>query len=280
MKNMFITLLVGLALFSIPETTFSQTSRVISFNIRYDNTSDTINNWNKRKASLASLIQHYDADIVGIQEGLHHQVDYLNNALEGYTYVGVGRDDGRQKGEYAAIFYNRNHFKTLKTNTFWLSETPEKVSVGWDASMERICTYALFENLTTKKQFWVFNTHFDHRGRKARVHSAQLIYNKIKEINTSDLPVILMGDLNLTPDTEPIQFLKRHLTDAMDIAHKPFYGPTGTFNGFDQDRIMKNRIDYIFVNKIDVLSYTHIDDRMPNNMHISDHLPVLIKIED
>ncbi len=280
MKNTLTTILVGFALFIIPKTSFSQTTNLISFNIRYDNTSDTINNWNKRKASLASLIQHYDADIVGIQEGLHHQVDYLNNALNGYSYVGVGRDDGQQKGEYSAIFYNSDKFKVLKTNTFWLSETPEKVSVGWDASMERICTYALFENVTSKKQFYVFNTHFDHRGMQARVNSAELIYKKIKEINTSDLPVILMGDLNLTPDTEPIQFLKKHLTDAMGISKKPFYGPKGTFNGFDQDRIMENRIDYIFVNNIEVLSYTHIDDRMANNMHISDHLPVLMTIKN
>jgi endonuclease/exonuclease/phosphatase family metal-dependent hydrolase len=280
MKNTLAVLLIGLSLFIIPKTSFSQTTNLISFNIRYDNTSDTINNWNKRKASMASLIQHYDADIVGIQEGLHHQVDYLNNALNGYSYVGVGRDDGQQKGEYSAIFYNNDKFKVLKTNTFWLSETPEKVSVGWDASMERICTYALFENVKTKKQFYVFNTHFDHRGMQARINSAQLIYKKIKEINTSDLPVILMGDLNLTPDTEPIQFLKNNLTDAMGISRKPFYGPIGTFNGFDQDRIMENRIDYIFVNNIDVLSYTHIDDRMPNNMHISDHLPVLMSLKD
>ena len=278
MKNLFTALVTGLVLLAIPLPSLSQTTNLISFNIRYDNTGDTINNWNDRKASLAKLIQHYDADIVGVQEGLHHQVDFLNSALTNYSYVGVGRDDGQEKGEYSAIFYNSNKFKVLKTNTFWLSETPEKVSVGWDASMERICSYALFENLKTKKQFWVFNTHFDHRGMQARTNSAQLIYKKINEINSSKLPVILMGDLNLTPDTEPIQYLKKNLTDAIEISKKPFYGPTGTFNGFDQDRIMENRIDYFFVKNVDVLSYTHIDDRMPNNKHISDHLPILMTI--
>lgn len=278
MKNLFTTLVIGLVLFAIPLPSFSQTTNIISYNIKYDNTGDTINNWNDRKASLAKLIQHYDADIVGIQEGLHHQVDYLNTALTDYSYVGIGRDDGQEKGEYSAIFYNSKKFKVLKTNTFWLSETPEKVSVGWDASLERICTYALFQNVKTKKQFWVFNTHFDHRGMQARVNSAQLIYKKINEINTSKLPVILMGDLNLTPDTEPIQYLKKNLRDAMEISQKPFYGPIGTFNGFDQDRIMENRIDYFFVKNVDVLSYTHIDDRMPNNKHISDHLPILMTI--
>ena len=278
MKNLLTSLVIGLVLFAIPRPSLSQTTNIISYNIKYDNTGDTINNWNDRKASLAKLIQHYDADIVGIQEGLHHQVDYLNTALTDYSYVGIGRDDGQEKGEYSAIFYNSKKFKVLKTNTFWLSETPEKVSVGWDASLERICTYALFQNVKTKKQFWVFNTHFDHRGMQARVNSAQLIYKKINEINTSKLPVILMGDLNLTPDTEPIQYLKKNLRDAMEISQKPFYGPIGTFNGFDQDRIMENRIDYFFVKNVDVLSYTHIDDRMPNNKHISDHLPILMTI--
>jgi len=278
MKNLFTAMVIGLVLFTIPLPSLSQTTNLISFNIKYDNTGDTINNWNDRKASLAKLIQHYDADIVGIQEGLYNQVDYLNTALTSYAYVGIGRDDGKQKGEYSAIFYNTDKFKILKTNTFWLSETPEKVSVGWDASLERICTYALFQNINTKKQFWVFNTHFDHRGVQARINSAQLIYKKINEINTSKLPVILMGDLNLTPDSEPIQYLKKNLTDAMEISKQPFYGPIGTFNGFDQDRIMENRIDYFFVKNVDVLSYTHIDDRMPNNKHVSDHLPILMTI--
>lgn len=280
MKNFPITLVLGMVLFAIPTLLSSQNINLISYNIRYDNKGDTINNWNDRKATMAALIQHYDADIVGTQEGLHHQITYLDSALPGFSYLGVGRDDGKEKGEYTAIFYNTEKFKVLKTNTFWLSETPEKVSVGWDAALERICTYALFEDLDTQKQFWVFNTHFDHIGTKARTNSAQLIYKKINEINTTNLPVILMGDLNLTPDTEAIQFFKKYLTDAKDISKKPFYGPIGTFNGFKQDRILKDRIDYFFVKDIKVLSYTHIDDRMANNKHISDHLPVLMTISE
>lgn len=278
MKSFYTAILIGLGLLATTETSWSQTANVVSFNIKYDNTADTINNWNDRKPYVAKLIQHYDSDIIGIQEGLHRQVDYLNKALTDHAYVGVGRDDAKEKGEYSAIFYNAKKFKVLKTNTFWLSETPEKVSVGWDASLERICTYALLENKASKKKIWVFNTHFDHRGKQARVNSAQLIFKRIREINTSNLPVILMGDLNLTPDTAPIQYLKKNLTDAKEITQKPFYGPVGTFNGFNQERIMKNRIDYFFVKDVEVLSYSHIDDRMPNNKHISDHLPVLMTI--
>lgn len=280
MKYFPIARVLGLVLFAVPTLLSSQNINLMSYNIKYDNTGDTINNWNDRKSSMVALIQHYDTDIVGIQEGLHRQVTYLDTALPGFSYLGVGRDDGKEKGEYTAIFYKTDKFKVLKTNTFWLSETPDRVSVGWDAALERICTYVLFEDLDTKKQFWVFNTHFDHVGTKARTNSAQLIYKKINEINTDNLPVILMGDLNLTPDTEAIQFLKKYLTDAMKVSQKPFYGPEGTFNGFKQDRIMKNRIDYIFVKDVNVLSYTHIDDRMPNNKHVSDHLPVLMTIGD
>lgn len=280
MKNFPITLVLGIVLSAIPAILSSQHINLISYNIKYDNKGDTINNWNDRKATMAALIQHYDADIIGTQEGLHHQIAYLDSALPNFSYLGVGRDDGKEKGEYTAIFYNTDKFKVLKTNTFWLSETPNKVSKGWDAALERICTAALFEELDTKKQFWVLNTHFDHVGDKARANSVQLIYKKISEFNTANLPVILMGDLNLTPETEAIQFLKKYMTDAKDISKKPFYGPIGTFNGFNQDKIMEDRIDYFFVMNVNVLSYTHIDDRMANNKHISDHLPVMITIGD
>ncbi|GGW40439.1 endonuclease/exonuclease/phosphatase family protein [Arenibacter certesii] len=278
MKNTFSTVLLVFSLLIIPINLASQTTNLISYNIKYDNTGDTVNNWNDRKETMVKLLQHYNADIIGIQEGLHRQVIYLNEALSGFSYVGVGRDDGKEKGEYTAILYNTDKFRVLKTNTFWLSETPEKVSVGWDAALERICTYALFENRETKKQFWVFNTHFDHRGVLARTKSAQLIYKKINEINTNKVPVVLMGDLNLTPDTEAIRFLQQYLKDGMAISKKPFYGPVGTFNGFDQERLLTDRIDYIFTQDLEVLSYTHIDDRMANNKHISDHLPVMVTL--
>lgn len=278
MKNILFTLVLGFTLAAMPIQLYSQTTNIISYNIRYDNPGDGVNIWNDRKEAMVHLLQHYEGDIVGVQEALHNQLTYLHEALPGFAYVGVGRDDGMEKGEYTAILYNSNKFNVLKTNTFWLSETPEKVSVGWDAALERICTYALFEDKESKKQFWVFNTHFDHVGVKARTQSAQLIFNRINEINTNKAPVILMGDLNLTPDTEAVQFLKKYLTDAMEVSKKPFYGPQGTFNGFDQDRILENRIDYIFVQDIQVLSYTHLDDRRPNNKHISDHLPVLMTV--
>ncbi len=274
---MIIRLFAILTFFSLT-VSHGQDIKMMTYNIKYDNVSDTVNNWNFRKEAMVDLVKHYQAEVVGMQEVLHNQLIYLDSSLNQYSYVGVGRDDGKTKGEYAPIFYDGRKLKVLKSNTFWLSETPEKVSKGWDASLERICTYALFENLQDHKRFWVFNTHFDHRGKEARANSTRLVIQKIKGINTENLPVAFMGDLNLAPEEEPIRFLQKQLTDGQMSTRKAFYGPTGTSNGFDPNRVLNRRIDYIFVNNFKVESYIHIDDRMDNNKHISDHLPVLAAV--
>jgi endonuclease/exonuclease/phosphatase family metal-dependent hydrolase len=256
---------------------FSQT-KVMTYNIKYDATSDTVNNWNFRKEAMVKLIKHYEPVFIGLQEALVHQVSYLDEALPAYTYIGVGRDDGKEKGEFSAIVFDSTQYKVLQSNTFWLSETPEKISKGWDAALERICTYGLFEHRTTKEQIWVFNTHFDHMGELARENSAQLLVDKIKEINTAKIPIVLMGDFNLEPERKGISILRSYLQDGKEITQKPFYGPEGTFNGFDPAMKLDRRIDYLFVTHLRVIDYMHIDDRMENNKHISDHLPVLTTV--
>lgn len=256
----------------------AQTRKVMTYNIKYDNTNDTINNWNDRKTNMVKLIKYYKPEFIGMQEVLVNQLNYLDGALSDYGYIGVGRDDGKEKGEFSPILYDKNKYKVLENKTFWLSDTPDKISVGWDASMERICTYGLFEDKKTKSEFLIFNTHFDHIGELARENSAKLIVKKINEINTKNIPVLLMGDLNLPPESTPIKFLQSQLSDGQANSNNPFYGPTGTFNGFDQNRVLDRRIDYIFVKGFEVENYVHIDDRMENNKHISDHLPVLISI--
>jgi endonuclease/exonuclease/phosphatase family metal-dependent hydrolase len=256
----------------------AQEFKAMSYNIKYDNVNDTLNNWNNRKEAMVKLLNHYAPSFVGMQEVLHNQLTFLDEQLPSHRYIGVGRDDGKQKGEYAPIFYNTTEFDVLTSDTFWLSTTPEVISVGWDASMERICTFGLFEHKATKQKVWVFNTHFDHIGTIARAKSAELIAAKVKEMNTDNLPVILMGDLNLPPESDPIQFLQQQFSDGQTISKNSFYGPTGTFSGFDHSKVLDTRIDYIFTDFLIVEGYNHIDDRMENNKHISDHLPVLARL--
>ncbi|HKI87617.1 MAG TPA: endonuclease/exonuclease/phosphatase family protein [Draconibacterium sp.] len=168
----------------------------------------------------------------------------------------------------------------MKHGTFWLSETPEKPSKGWDAALNRIVTWGKFQSKVTGKQFIVFNTHFDHLGVEARKESAALIRKKIEEMTYDNaLPAILTGDFNLTPDQEPILLIKKYLSDAREISQEPPYGPAGTFNGFKWDAPLKERIDYIFVNdKVKVLKYAILTDSK-DQRYPSDHLPVFAKIQ-
>lgn len=253
---------------------------IMTYNIRYDNPNDGENQWANRKEFLVDQITYNEVDIFGIQEGLHHQVVYLTENFKDYSYVGVGRDDGKEKGEYSAIFYNSKKFKVIDSNTFWLSETPNKISIGWDASMERICTYAEFESVNSKQHFLVFNTHFDHIGDVARLESSKLIYSKIKKINSKNLPIFVMGDFNLLPSSEPIQYLSKKLNDSKEVSLLKPFGPIGTFNGFKFHEPVRDRIDYIFTNneKVRVNKYAIISDSK-DCKYPSDHLPVVIEVQ-
>ena len=252
---------------------------IISYNIRYDNRWDKENLWSLRKNRLSQLLMDYDPSIFGIQEGLLNQVEWIDSTLRNYNYIGVGRDDGKGKGEFCAIYFDTTRYEVMESSTFWLSDTPNKVSVGWDAALERICTYGLFKKKMSGKMVWVFNAHFDHVGEIARKKSSELILKTIKEVNTQSLPVVLMGDFNSNPDSDPIKIFKNNLEDALEISSTRLKGPNGTFNGFDKRHPLNNRIDYIFVKGMKVISYRHIDDRLSNNRHISDHLPVMISVQ-
>lgn len=259
---------------------YAQDMRFMSYNIRYDNPDDGENRWELRKDFLLNQLKFYEADVVGVQEGLKHQLDYMDQGLDDYSYIGVGRDDGKEKGEYTAIFYKKDKLKIIKEASFWLSESSDTVSVGWDAALPRICTYALFEAAHTGQKFWVFNTHFDHMGEKARRKSAQLILKKIKALNTEKLGVILMGDLNLTPDTKAIHSISKNLVDSRNAADIVVFGPDATFNGFDFTKTPKRRIDYIFTSmeKIELKKYAVLTDSQ-DQKYPSDHFPVYVEVE-
>ena len=251
---------------------------VMSYNIRYANENDGENSWSLRKDDLAVQLQFHEPHVFGVQEALHSQLEFLKVELTGYEYFGKGRDDGSQKGEFSAIFFKPEKFELLQQDTFWLSSTPHTPGKGWDAAYPRVCTYGKFREKETGKEFWIFNTHFDHVGEEARRQSVRLIHQKISALNKENLPVILMGDLNLEPKTEEINFLSTHYKDSQKEAEVVF-GPEGTFNGYDFHSPVTRRIDYIFTSgEIEVKKYGVLSDSK-DLKYPSDHLPVMVQLE-
>lgn len=249
---------------------------IATYNLRLNTEDDGINAWPNRKENVKALVRFHEFDIWGTQEGFIDQLKDLES-MDEYGHLGAGRDDGKEAGEHSAIFYRKNRFKVLQSGDFWLSETPEKPGIGWDATCcNRICSWAKFKDMTNKKDLYVFNVHFDHRGKEARLQSGYLMVRKIKEI-AGNTPVILTGDFNSTPDTEQIKTIQTILNDSKKASLQPPYGPEGTSNSFKFDAPLKNRIDYIFVSKgTKVLKYGVLTDAK-DQRYPSDHLPVVIK---
>lgn len=272
-KSMFVMLALVLS-FSAQAVDL----KVMTWNIRFNNPDDGENAWPLRRSHVIDLIRFHSPDVFGLQEALLDQVNDIAAYLPGYDWVGVGRNDGINGGEYSPIFYNSKRFQLKQQGWFWLSDTPDGPSTGWDAALPRICTYVLLEEYDTHKNFWVFNTHFDHVGVKAREESAKLILKKIQDFNEDKLPVILTGDLNSEPKDEPVDRILRRMRDTKEATEEPAYGPEGTFNDFDFNSPLDKRIDYIFVNrKLDVRKYGVLTDSY-NQHYPSDHLPVYSEV--
>ena len=279
MKNLIKKCKLTFILFAFPLFAFSQKEiKVMSYNIRLDVASDNENRWDARKDKVAGLMNFYEADFIGGQEVQHHQLKYLQEKLNGYSYIGVGRDDGKEAGEYSCIFYKKEKFSLLQQSTFWLSPTPDSVSKGWDAAFKRVCTFGLFKDLKSKKKFWVLNTHFDHVGLVAREESAKLIIAKIKQLNSrKNYPVVLMGDFNSRPADAAITYLNQVMLNARVVSKEPAYGPADTWNGFKFNEKPDGCIDYIFVSedrRISVSKFATLTDSY-DMKYPSDHLPVL-----
>jgi endonuclease/exonuclease/phosphatase family metal-dependent hydrolase len=258
--------------------------KVMTFNIRYDNgLQDFPYLWSLRRDSIYQMVRKQAPDVMGTQEVLHNQLQDLTKALPGYGYVGVGREDGKTKGEYSALFYKKERFELLDGNTFWLSETPSVPGKGWDAACERVVSWAKLKEKEQGTVFYAFNTHFDHVGSTARRESAALLKAKIKEI-AGDAAVIVTGDFNATATQEPIRLLVNvadpdHVTDATALA-PVFKGPRHSYHGFgtvpEGDRRL---IDYVFVKNVSTVSLVQVLDRTTTGIYISDHYPVLAVIE-
>lgn len=253
---------------------------VMSFNIRMDTPNDKENQWTYRKDLAANVIKFYDVDIFGAQEVLHHQLTDLLERLPGYTYVGVGREDGKTNGEYSPIFFKKDRFTVEDSGNFWLAEDMNAIGKkGWDAACERVATWAILKDKVSGKKFFFLNTHLDHIGKVARHEGASLVLEQVK-VKGKNLPSIVTGDFNAAPEDEPIQVLtnasdSRHLTHTRTIAPLR-YGPEWTFHDYGRIPFDKREwIDYIFVKgNIKVLSHGVLTETL-NHLYPSDHCPVI-----
>jgi endonuclease/exonuclease/phosphatase family metal-dependent hydrolase len=251
---------------------------LITYNIRMNTSGDGEHAWPYRKDDVAALFRFHRADIFCVQEALPEQMDDLQAAFPDFTYEGIGRDDGKRLGEFSAVFYSLKRFNKLDGGTFWLSETPEECSFGWDAACRRVCSWVKLEDQKTGEIFHVFNTHFDHRGEEARRESAQLILDKIEEISKGSGAVVLCGDFNLAPSSEPILLIQSKLNDAFKVSEQPPYSSVATYHGFTYDESPRERIDYVFVSDdVKVLRYGGLTDSRDRSF-FSDHLPVLVTL--
>lgn len=285
MKDMVIllcTVILGcLASLLNAEEMVATPLRVMTYNIRYDNPDDGIDNWKHRRDYIFSLLRYNAPDLICIQEGLHNQVMDLAAALPDHGWCGVGRDDGREQGEYAAVFYAQKRFRKVENGNFWLSATPDAPSLGWDAACIRICTWVRLEELSTGREFYAFNTHFDHVGHAARENGARLVATKLKAISGGK-PVLLTGDFN-APDTDIVYTILTRdggLLDSGKHSLLPHHGPAATWHGFYPGAVdTPAGIDFIFIGGgIAALRHATISEVMDNGHFPSDHLPVLAEV--
>jgi endonuclease/exonuclease/phosphatase family metal-dependent hydrolase len=256
----------------------AQSLKVMTFNIRLNTESDKENRWDLRKENAASILRFYDVDVCGMQEAFIGQIKDVANQLPKYAFVGKGRDDGKEAGEFSPIFYNQESLILLDNQTFWLSQTPEMPSKGWDASFHRVVTWAKFKHKQTKKVFYVFNTHFDHKGEVARQESAKLLIAKVKQI-AKDKEAIIIGDFNSSPLQTPYLLLNEAFVNTKLVSTTPHFGPQSTFNGFEAKEIEGMEIDHIFTNNIKMIVAKHATlSPTWGGRFASDHHAVLVEV--
>lgn len=254
----------------------AQRINVMTYNLRFDNPKDGINQWKNRKQKVFDLIRKYNPDVLGVQEALRHQLTDIVTALPEYTFIGVGRDDGKEKGEYSAILYKKDKIQIETQNTFWLSETPDVPgSKSWDAAITRVATWARMKDVKTQREFLMINTHFDHIGKEAREKSAALLKSKAASL-VKDLPVLITGDFNCRRDEKPYEVMMDQST--MTLTDPAPQNPPGTFCTFGVNTQPCTAIDYIFLNGgFQSNDYKVISDNDGVN-YPSDHLPVMVEV--
>ena len=281
MRKLMILLLAIVTMASCSQEEKKANLRWATFNMRYDNPGDTPNHWGARKERVAQYINDMKLDVVGTQEVLRNQFKDLTALLPDFEGVGVARDDGKEAGEYSAVFYRKSTFDALDSGTFWLAENPDSVGMmGWDAACVRVATWVKLQHKATNKIVMAVNTHFDHVGKVAQKESALLIIRKIKEI-VGDRAAVLTGDFNVTDESEAYNTIVSNefvLLDAHKIAEKTA-GVNYSYHGFNKvDPANRSKIDFIFVTpNINVL-YSEVTPEVKDTL-LSDHNPQWTELE-
>ena len=275
-KNVVLILLIS----SFSFNSFGQKLIVATFNIRQQNSVDTGNLWSQRAPHVATLIRFHEFDVFGTQEGFRNQLNDIKKALPEYEFYGAGRDDGKEAGEHSAIFYRKNRFAVVKNGDFWLSETPDQPSKGWDATCcNRICSWVQLSDKQTGKNFYFFCAHFDHQGKIARVKSSKLILQRINSIAGND-PVIFVGDLN--GDQQSEWYKSIDASELLDDTYKQVqfpYAANGSFNAFGKNITSPGIIDHIFVTQQLMVKKWGILSDSYFGKYPSDHFPVMAEVE-
>ncbi len=269
-----------LSVFMLLTVTASSQSYIVgTYNLRYDNPADSGNLWVQRSSVIAQLIRFHDFDILGTQEGLINMLEDLSEALPEYKRYGIGRADGKDAGEHSEIFYKKKKFKMLDAGDFWLSETPDTPSLGWDATCcNRICSWVLLKDKKTKTKFYVFDTHYDFQMDSARNESSKLVLRKIKKI-VGNKPVIFMGDLNGDNTSKWYKRIadSRKLKDTYKLAKHP-YAFNPSWQDFGKRIMLSDLIDHIFVSKKFKVRRWGILSDTYHGKYPSDHFPILTEL--
>lgn len=272
-----LAVLVAFPQFATAQKKESEGLKVMSYNIRYGSADDGTNSWKYRWPATVEMLNDVKPDVFGVQEALDFQVEFISEMVRDYKGYGVGREDGKHDGEHMAIFWNKKTIKMIKSGTFWLSETPEKPSMGWDAACYRTATWALMKDKKTGKKFYFVNTHLDHVGREAQKNGLKLIVDRIASINPEGYPMVLTGDFNVRPSNDCLVDLDKIMTSTRKIAKKT--DNKGTFNDWRTDR-EGGVIDYIYMSGFSsVPVYETIVKKYADKPFISDHYPIMSVLE-
>jgi endonuclease/exonuclease/phosphatase family metal-dependent hydrolase len=272
-------IILSLALAAINIHASAQKFTVGSFNVRYDNAGDVGNRWEQRGQVSANLLRFHQFEVFGVQEALKNQIDTLQKYLPEFDHYGKGRDDGKEGGEHSTVFYRKDKFKLLDKGDFWLSETPDKPGLGWDATCcNRICSWVQLQDIKSGKKFYYFNAHFDHQGKIARIESGKLIVKKIKEI-AKGAPAIFTGDLNGGQKSDWYLTLANSglLTDTYKQVKQP-YANNSSFNAWGKSVDGYEIIDHVFVTKDFTAKRWGILTDTYHGKFVSDHFPILVDV--